>query len=132
MGIEKNEQIQKINNQCRNNWCLDVEYFIYSNEKTLVKHININEEDYLEFALRYNWKNQISLHISKFNHKKGDYFSTSHDFGKDKIINDQPANRKSINKLIEYTNILTDDELLRINAETPVTKNGIFIESEEF
>lgn len=132
MGTITNEQIQKINNQCRNGWRLDVQYYIYHNEKTLVKHININEENYLEFALRYTYENKVSLHISKFYHKVGDSFACSNGLGKSKIINEEQINRKSINKLIEYTNNLTDDELLRINAETPVIQSGIFVESEEF
>lgn len=126
------EQILKINNQCKNDWRLDTEYFIFHNEKTLVKHIKLDDENYLEFTLRYNYKNQISLHISKFYHKEGDYFASSNGLGKSKILNETQFKRKNVNDLIEFTNTLTDDELMEINRTTEVTKSCMFVESEEF
>ena len=132
MGKITKTQLENINNRCRNDWRFDVQYFMYHSEKTLIKQIKLDNENYLEFALRYNYKNQISLHISKFYHEQGAYFATSHGLGKSKILNEEQATRKNFNKLIEYTNILTNDELMRINKETQVIKNGIFIESEEF
>ena len=126
------EQIQKINEKCSNGWRLDIEYYLFHNEKTLIKQIKIDYEHYLEFRLNYNYKNQISLHISKFYHKQGDYFASSEGLGKSKILDETQATRKNINNLIEFTNSLTDDECMRINAETPVTKSCIFVESEDF
>lgn len=132
MGKITREQIQKINNKCMNDWKLDVEYYIYHKEKTLVKQIKIDDENYLEFALRYNYKNQISLHISKFFHEQGKYYATSNGLGKSKILDNTKVKRKNINDLIEYTKQLNDSELLEINKNTQVTKNSIFVESEEF
>lgn len=126
------EQVKKINDKCSNGWRLDVEYYLYHSEKTLIKQIKIGYEHYLEFRLNYNYKNQISLHISKSYHKQGDYFASSEGLGKSKILNETQATRKNINNLIEFTNSLTDDECMRINAETPVTKSCIFVESEDF
>ena len=126
------QQIENINKKCTNDWRLDVEYYLFHNEKTLIKHIKLDNEHYLEFALRYNYKNQISLHISKFHHKEGDYFASSEGLGKSKILYETQATRKNINNLIEFTNSLTDDECMRINAETQVTKSCIFVASEEF
>ena len=126
------EQIQKINNKCSNDWRLDVEYYIFHNEKTLIKQIKLDDEHYLEFALRYNYKNQITLHISKFYHKQGDYFASSNGLGKSKIIDNSQATRKNVNNLIELTNSFTDEELMKINSETEVIKNSIFVASEEF
>lgn len=127
-----NEQIQKINNKCINDWRLDVEYYVFHNEKTLIKQIKLDDEHYLEFTLRYNYKNQISLHISKFHHKQGDYFASSTGLEKSKILNEEKATRKNLTNLIELTKSLTDDECIRINTETEVTKNNIFVESEKF
>lgn len=127
-----NEQIQKINNQCNNNWILDVEYYIYHNEKTLIKQIKLNDESYLEFTLRYNYKNQILLHINKFYYEKNRYFATSSGLGKRKIIDETVQKRKNIKNLIEYTKILNDNELLEINKNTQVTKSSLIIASEEF
>lgn len=126
------QQIENINKKCMNDWRLDVEYYLFHNEKTLIKHIKLDNEHYLEFALRYNYKNQISLHISKFHHRQGDYFASSEGLGKSKILDETQATRKNINTLIEFTNRLTDDECMQINAETQVTKSCIFVASEEF
>lgn len=126
------EQVKKINDKCLNNWRLDIEYYLFHNEKTLIKQIKIGYEHYLEFRLNYNYKNQISLHISKFYHKEDDYFASSNGLGKRLILDETQATRKNINNLIEFTNSLTDDECMRINAETPVTKSCIFVESEDF
>ena len=132
MGKITREQIQKINEKCKNNWRLDVQYYLFHSEKTLIKHIQLDEEHYLEFALRYNYKNQITLHISKFFHKQGDYFASSNGLGKSKIIDNSQATRKNVNNLIELTKQFTDEELMRINAETEVIKSPIFVASEEF
>lgn len=132
MGKITKEAIQKINNKCKNDWKLDIQYYLFHNEKTLVKQIQLDDEHYLEFALRYNYKNQISLHISKFYHKKGDAFATSSGLGKKNILEETPEVRKNINKLISFTEKLNDDECMRINAETDVTRTPIFVASEEF
>ena len=126
------QQIENINKKCTNDWRLDVEYYLFHNEKTLIKHIKLDNEHYLEFALRYNYKSQISLHISKFQHRQGDYFASSEGLGKSKILDETQVTRKNVNNLIEFTNRLTDDECMRINAETQVTKSCIFVASEEF
>lgn len=114
-------------------WQLDVKYFLYYGQKTLVKYIELDEENYLEFTISYNYQNQANLHISKFHHKKNDNFASSSGLGKMAIINATPTKRKDINKLISYTHILTEDKLKEINDNTPVSSgNGIFVPSEEF
>lgn len=126
------EQVIKTNEKCMNEWRLDVEYYLFHSEKTLIKQIKLDDEHYLEFRLNYNYKNQISLHISKFYHKERDYFASSNGLGKRKILDETQATRKNLNNLIDFTNSLTDDECMRINAETPVTRSCMFVESEEF
>ncbi|MBQ8234893.1 MAG: hypothetical protein IJZ36_04875 [Bacilli bacterium] len=132
MGKITQEQIKNINSKCMNDWRLDVEYYVFHNEKTLKKHIKLDDEHYLEFALRYNYKNQISLHISKFYHKQGDYFASSNGLGKSKILNETQAKRKNVNDLIEFTKTLTNNELMEINKNTEVTKSCMFVSSEQF
>lgn len=133
MGKITKQEILKINNKCFNNWSLDVEYFIYYNEKTLIKQIQIDKENYLEFALRYNYNKKISLHISKFYHKKNENYASTSGLGKSKVLDETPAKTKNVNKLIELTKILNDEELLKINENAPVIKSGgLFIASEEF
>ena len=126
------EQIKKINSKCQNGWELDVQYFIFHSEKTLKKIIEQDTEHYLEFRLDYNYNNQITLFINKFYHKANDEFATSNGLGKKKILEESPAPRKSINKLIEFTKTLPDDELMKINNETDVIRNIMFVPSEAF
>ena len=126
------EQIQKINNKCKNDWELDIQFFIFHNEKTLKKIIELDEEHYLEFKIDYNYKNQIVLFINKFYHKTGENFATSNGLGKKKMLEETSASRKSINKLIEYTEKLTDEQLIQINSETDVIRTPLFVPTEAF
>lgn len=125
------EQLQKINDKCENNWNLDMQYLIFHREKQLFKTLQLSTEEYLQFTLGYDWQNQIIFRISKYSHKQGDYFAISKGLGKKRILS-EAQKRKSINALIEFTKSLTNDECLRINAETEVTKSSIFVASEEF
>lgn len=133
MGKITKQEIIQINDKCSNNWSLDVEYFIYYNQKTLVKQIEIDEENYLEFTLRYNYNKQITLHISKFYHRKGENYASTSGLGKSKVLDITKANTRNVNKLIELTKKLNDEELLKINENTEVIQsNGLFIASEKF
>lgn len=114
-------------------WKLDLKYFLYHGEKTLIKCRELDEEHYLEFKISYNYRNQAILHISKFYHKQGDNFASSNGLGKSVIINETPAKRKTIDKLISLTYLLSDNKLMDINKNTPVSSGyGIFVPSEDF
>lgn len=127
------EQIIKFNSMCSNGWKLDIDYFIFHNEKTLVKQIPLDEENYLEFALRYNYKNQISLHISKFYREKDKEYASTSGMGKSKILDEVSVKRKSVNGLIAFTDFLNDQKLLEINKNTKVSSGyGLILESENF
>lgn len=71
------EQIMKINKMCDNDWHLDVQFYVYYGEKRLIKQIDLEETDYLEFSLRYNSKNQVELHINKFYHGEGQPYAVT-------------------------------------------------------
>ena len=47
MGKITQEQIKTINSKCMNDWRLDVQYYIFHNEKTLIKQIKLDDEHYL-------------------------------------------------------------------------------------
>ena len=127
------EQILDINSRCRNDWQLDVQYCLMHGEKTFIKRIDIDEQNFLEFRLRYNSHNQTEVHISKFFHKPEEPFATTSGMGKSKILNNTPVARKNTNKLIEYTKELTNEKLLEINRNTEVSKsNGMILQSEDF
>lgn len=116
------KQIQQINNACRNDWRLDTQYYVFHNEKTLIKCIELDEEHYLQFRISYNYKNQATLHISKFYHKQGETFASSNGLGKSKILNETPVKRKTVSNLIDLTSQLDNNKLMKINASTPVSK----------
>lgn len=126
------QQIQKINEKCKNNWELDLYYFLCHSEKTLQKIIEIDSENYLKFKLDYNYKNQICLHISKYHHKENEDFAISQGMGKQRLLDETQYSRRSISNIIEYTKILDNDELMKINSQTDVIRNGIVIPSEVF
>ncbi len=129
----KKEQIVKLNNSCRNDWQLDVQYCLMHGEKTFIKKIDLDEQNFLEFRLEYNSENQIQVRISKFFHKPEEIFATTSGMGKSKILDDTAVKRRNINKLTEYTRELTDEKLLEINRNTEVSKsNGLILQSEDF
>ena len=73
------------------------------------------------------------LYISKFYHKKDDFFAYSEGLGKRTMLSDTPRKKKEVNKLISLTHLLTDKELLEINKNTSVISgNGIFAPSKDF
>ena len=114
-------------------WHLDLEYYSTHGEKQLIKCIELNEESYLKFTICYNSQNQSVLYISKFYHRKGDYFAHSEGLGKRTMLNSTPVKKKELNKLIPLTHLLTDKELMEINKRTPVLDGGgIFAPSEDF
>ena len=114
------EQLAKINNKCDNEWMLDLEYYLYHNEKTLIKRIRLDDEHYLEYRLHYNYNNQITVHISKFYHKSQDIFASTTGMGKTKVLVETPARRKEVNNLIRLTKDLTNEKLIEINNNAPV------------
>lgn len=128
----KQKQIQDINNKCKNNWKFDVTYFRFHQEKTLIKRIMVDDESYLQFSLGYNYKNQIQLSISKYYTQKHIGTATSEEMGKSKVLEETSYKRKGINNLIIKASILTDEELLKINAETKAINDGEFTASTVF
>ncbi len=132
MQMMTQKQIQEIDNKCKNNWKFDVTYFRFHQEKELIKRIIVDDESYLQFQLGYNYKNQIQLRISKYYTQKHIGTATSEGMGKSKVLEKTMYRRKSINNLIIKTQTLTDEELLKINAETKVIDNGIFVPSPTF
>ena len=53
--------------------------------------------------------------------------------GKCKVLVEAPAKRKDLKKLILLTKDLTDEQLLDINKNTPVsTGHGLIVQSEDF
>ena len=95
------------------------------------KEVKLDDENFLEFALRYNYKNQVSLHISKFYQAKGKEYASTNGMGKSRILEEVPVKRKSINNLIKFTKDLNDEKLLEINKNTKMATGYGLIESSE-
>lgn len=124
------EQLQKINESCSNEWRLDIQYFMFHNEKQLTKNIELENNYFLSFKLYFDRNNQITLHISKNLRQEG--YSTSEGLGKFKRLDSTMFARKNLKELYKYTEILNDEKLLEINANTEVYKSPMFVPSENF
>lgn len=100
-----------INNQCSNDWKLDLEFFAFFGEKSLRKRIKLDDNHFLECRLNYNSKKQIYLNISKYFHEENDNMASGSG-GEITILDSKVHKRQEINKLIEYTKELTESKLL--------------------
>lgn len=112
------EQINEINNKCSNGWQLDMQYFLMYREKTLIKRVRLDEQNFLEFILSYNNDNQIAIRISKYFHKSNETMAVSTKFGKWIILDETSAKRRSINNLIIITEKLTNEKLLELDKNS--------------
>ena len=125
------EQITKINNMCSNEWMLDVDYFLFHNEKTLIKRIRLDDKHYLEYKLEYNYSNHYTQQNSITSHRT--LWQVQVGMGKNKILDETSVKRKDIKKLILLTKELTDEKLLEINKNTPLAPGyGMILQSEDF
>ena len=120
------DEINNINNRCKNNWRFDKDYYMKKKKKGLVKKINIDDESYWNFTLSYNYQNQIILHINKYYINKEKSYTFCEGIGTSNILFKRRATRKNINNLIEFTKVLTDDELLKINKIREINHKSTF------
>lgn len=127
------KEVNTINNKCNNGWMLDVQYYMFHNERTLIKQIPIDNEYYLEFRLCYSNKKQILVHISKFHKQPNEQYAVTTGLGKNAIIDETEYKRKNINNLLALTNKLNNFKLMELNKNTRVSSGyGLILESEEF
>ena len=133
MSVITKKEIDAINNKCNNGWMLDVQYYAYHNEKTLIKQIPIDNEYYLEFRLCYSNKKQILVHISKFHKRPNEQCAVTTGLGKNAIIDETEYKRKNINNLLALTNRLNNPNLIELNKNTKVSRGyGLIMPSEDF
>lgn len=113
------EQVQRINDKCSNDWIVDTIHLVSFGEKQLLKRLSTDNKGFLEFTIYYNSDNQILLRISKFEYINGcDSLAVNNGVSKCKILDETKSKRKSVDKLVNFTNILTDKKLLEINSNT--------------
>ena len=120
------DEINNINNRCKNNWRFDKDYYMFHSKKGLVKKINIDDESYWKFTLSYNYQNQIILHINKYYINKEKNYTFCEGIGTSNILFQRKATRKNINNLIEFTKVLTDEELSKINKIREINHKSTF------
>ena len=133
MSVITKQEINNINGKCNNGWMLDVQYYMFHNERTLIKQIPIDDEYYLEFRLCYSNKKQILVHISKFHKKPNEQCAVTTGLGKNAIIDETEYKRKNINNLLAFTNKLNNFKLMDLNKNTKISSGyGLIMESEEF
>lgn len=124
------EQVTSINSKCSNGWVLDTFYFAGFGEKTLIKRVQIDNQHFFEFKLRYNSDNQIELHISKYFQETEDKLAGTSGLGKNIILEEIPLKRKSVNNLIAITEKMTEQKLLELEKETEETESDIIKRSK--
>ena len=112
------QQITEINHKCYNNWRFNIVFWVYHSQKTLFKKLKVDDTGFFEFSLNYNIENQIVLHISKFNYIKDIETAVCEEKGKIIILDNTSNKRRNIKKLIDITEQLTDEQLLKLNSET--------------
>lgn len=124
MATLTSEEIQAIHSKCSNDWRLNRELYIYHEEKALTKQIDIDNENYIEFTIRYNSKRQIILTISKYYHKQNERLAVTSGADKRIMLEETPVKRKNVNNLINYTKELTENKLLELknSKETEVKR----------
>ena len=124
MATLTSEEIQAIHSKCSNDWRLNRELYIYHEEKALTKQIDIDNENYIEFTIRYNSKRQIILTISKYYHKKNQRLAVTSGAAKRIMLEETPVKRKNVNNLIAFTEKLTQKKLLELekSKETEVKR----------
>lgn len=117
--IKQIENLKAINNKCSNGWKLNLLHYKNCNEKTLLKVIEIDNNNCLQFSLEYNNKNQILLKISELEYiDKQNKLAQTNGIIKNVVLDKTILKRKNVNKLIEVTKQLTDEELLKLNRTT--------------
>ena len=108
------KQVQELNNKCSSNWRFDTTFFIFHSIKTLHKKLKVDEAGYYEFRLYYNNQNQITLNIKRFDYKEN---VTMEGEIKSIILDKTEVKRRNNSKLLDMTEKLTDEKLLKLYAE---------------
>lgn len=133
MATITRKQIHNINCRCSNGWFLDVEFYLLYEIKDLIKQIELDPKNYLQFRLSYNDSQQVTLSIEKYFHKENDKLAVTSGTDKRVIVEKAPAKRKSLDNLIKFTRILNNEKLMKINNSTKVSSGyGVIINIEEF
>lgn len=107
------QEIIKMNEKCENNFEFDIQYYYTTEEKTLVKTVNIDENFSYEIRLRHEKISQdafdVELVISKYKKLSDKTFQLVSDFNRFKL--NKISKKKFIKTLQESTKLLNDEAL---------------------
>ena len=123
------QQIIKINEECQNNFKLDLQCLMMNEEKTLIKNIDIDEVFNIECKIEHtkNENNLYNICLKLSKHKKisdkmTQLVSSYYTF----ILDNKEYKRRNIKDLIKYTELLNDEELQKyINKCDVLTNNDV-------
>ena len=123
------ERILKINGECKNDFVLDIQYYVMYGQYMLVKNIDLDDENYVKAYItfrdykdkanpyKYTGKYQIYLNVSKWYHKKGDYFASSSGLGKSILLSEETFDKKAVKTLQKFTEHVTNEMIMQIYNE---------------
>lgn len=108
------EQLNKINSGAKNGYTMDLQYFLFHNEKTLEKYIDITGDDihFLNITVDYTkYREGVTPTIRiAYNIKDRDFFThSSGNFRKTFVLGDLTESRKNIKTLQQITEYLTPE-----------------------
>ena len=123
------QQIIKINEECQNNFKLDLQCLMMNEEKTLIKNIDIDEVFNIECKIEHtkNENNLYNICLKLSKHKKisdkmTQLVSSYYTF----ILDNKEYKRRNIKDLIKNTELLNDEELQKyINKCDVLTNNDV-------
>ena len=123
------QQIIKINEECQNNFKLDLQCLMMNEEKILIKNIDIDEVFNIECKIEHtkNENNLYNICLKLSKHKKisdkmTQLVSSYYTF----ILDNKEYKRRNIKDLIKYTELLNDEELQKyINKCDVLTNNDV-------
>lgn len=136
MGKLLKKDVEKWNSECKNDFKFDVEYYIFHNEKTVEKIIELDKEHYLKTHIMYYDKREnfkwigyyINVNISKWYHKEGENFASSNGLGISLALNDIIYKKRSFKELQKATELINTELIMSIYnkdiAGEKVLENG--------
>ncbi len=99
MAVITRNEINSVNAKCNNGWMLDEQYYMYHNERTLIKQISIDDEHYLEFKLCYNSKKQIVVHIAKYRKEPNEQCAITSGIELKRMLDESLITQEEFNKM---------------------------------
>lgn len=123
------ERVIKINEACKNDFELDLQYYLMYGQYMLEKRIELDEENYVKAYItfrdykdpnspyKYTGKYQVYLNVSKWHHAKGDYFASSSGLGKSVLVSQEIFDKKAVKVLQEFTGNVTAELIMQIYNE---------------